>query len=266
MADINKKQFLDYEGLALYNELIKNYIDSKSDTSSEEILQELATYKTENDARHQANEQAIEVNKNAIEVLNGDKETEGSILNAIDTVVGDATQEAVDTAISNLVANAPEALDTLKEIADWIANDETGTEALVQRVSDIEDAAEALAIKEEEDIAALTEKEEADIADLKAYVDTQDSYYWNHITSIELMKVNSLFAEEQKAGQTAIEAIMENKAVVLKENQIIAEDIVIDDDKYINGNGATFEGQVTVPSGANVVIENATFAKPVIVA
>lgn len=43
-----------------------------------------------------------------------------------------------NTAISNLINGAPETLDTLKEIADWIANDETGTTALTNRVSGLE--------------------------------------------------------------------------------------------------------------------------------
>lgn len=42
---------------------------------------------------------------------------------------------AVDNAIKGIIADAPEAFDTLKEIADWIANDETGTVALANTVS-----------------------------------------------------------------------------------------------------------------------------------
>lgn len=49
----------------------------------------------------------------------------------------DVTEE-ISTAISSVVDSAPEAFDTLKEIADWIAEDETGTAALVERVGNIE--------------------------------------------------------------------------------------------------------------------------------
>ena len=35
-----------------------------------------------------------------------------------------------------LTADAPEAFDTLKEIADWIKQDETATAALIQTVSE----------------------------------------------------------------------------------------------------------------------------------
>lgn len=250
MADL-KKLFLDYEGLKLYDSLIKEYVNAQkgdTDKSTAEVLQELNDYVEANNARVQEAEDAIAV-------LNGDKDTEGSVANIVDTVVGAATAEAVENAIKDLVDNAPEALDTLKEIADWIAEDETGTAALIDRVSDIEEAAEALAAKEEQDIA-----------DLKDYVDAQDAYYFDHIGSIETMKVNALFAVEQKAGESAAAAIAANSSVKLGADQVIADDIVISGDKYIDANGAVFEGQVTVPAGANVVIENATFAKPVIVA
>lgn len=44
----------------------------------------------------------------------------------------------LQTQYNNLIKDAPAALDTLKEIADWITNDETGTQALIQRVTNIE--------------------------------------------------------------------------------------------------------------------------------
>lgn len=64
----------------------------------------------------------VKANEDAITVINGDAATEGSIANAI----------------SKVVDSAPEAFDTLKEISDWISADETGTAALVQRVTDAE--------------------------------------------------------------------------------------------------------------------------------
>lgn len=55
---------------------------------------------------------------------------------------------AVDNAIKGIIADAPEAFDTLKEIADWIANDETGAVALANAIS-----ANAAAIVEEKERA-----------------------------------------------------------------------------------------------------------------
>ncbi len=43
-----------------------------------------------------------------------------------------------DTTVTNLINGAPEAYDTLKEIADWIANDESGVSALTNRVAALE--------------------------------------------------------------------------------------------------------------------------------
>ena len=65
-------------------------------------------------------------NKAAIEVLNGDANVEGSVINT------------VSTEIAKVVANAPEAFDTLKEIADYIANDKAGAAELSNRISALE--------------------------------------------------------------------------------------------------------------------------------
>lgn len=45
---------------------------------------------------------------------------------------------SIETKYDNLIKDAPAALDTLKEIADWITKDETGTQAFIQRVTNIE--------------------------------------------------------------------------------------------------------------------------------
>lgn len=52
--------------------------------------------------------------------------------------------KAIDTKVSTVVGGAPEAFDTLKEVADWIANDKTGTTALVNRVTEAEKQIENL--------------------------------------------------------------------------------------------------------------------------
>lgn len=47
-------------------------------------------------------------------------------------------EASLDSKIQQLINNAPEAYNTLKEIADWIASDEEGTSALVNRVVALE--------------------------------------------------------------------------------------------------------------------------------
>lgn len=54
-------------------------------------------------------------------------------VDSLETRVG-----SIETKYDNLIKDAPAALDTLKEIADWITKDETGTQALIQRVTNIE--------------------------------------------------------------------------------------------------------------------------------
>lgn len=44
-------------------------------------------------------------------------------------------KSSVDNAIKGVIADAPKAFDTLKEIADWIANDKTGAVALANAIS-----------------------------------------------------------------------------------------------------------------------------------
>lgn len=228
MANIENKLFLDFEGLSQYDELIKKYVQNEAVTSTNQALEQLTLLG-----------QAVAANTEALAVLNG--EAEGSV------------SKAVKDAVAALVNGAPEALDTLKELADWIEGDETASAALVKRVADNEAAIEAL--------------QDADEA-MKEYVDTQDVAYYDAIQSIANLKIMSLFPVKQAedvSAAAAITSLNEGEAIELLPNQDIADDIVIDKSCYINANGATFTGVVTVPAGADVVIENATFSKPVVV-
>ena len=60
-----------------------------------------------------------------------------AVLNGGSSVTGSVDYK-VKTAIDAVVDSAPEAFDTLKEVADWIATDESGAAALAQRISDLE--------------------------------------------------------------------------------------------------------------------------------
>ena len=64
------------------------------------------------------NADAIADNKAAIEVLNGDAETAGSVANTATSVAA--------AKVAEIVAGADAKFDTLKEIADWILSDTTG--------------------------------------------------------------------------------------------------------------------------------------------
>jgi hypothetical protein len=79
-------------------------------------------------------------------------EAKVDVLNGEATVEGSVKKQVVD-AIASVVAKAPEDFDTLKEIADWIANDQTGAASLANRVSAVEktvgEQGEAIAALEE---------------------------------------------------------------------------------------------------------------------
>lgn len=78
-----------------------------------------------------SNEQLTTLGKvDGLETLVGSIETN---ISELSTSVG-----SLQTQYNNLIKDAPAALDTLKEIADWITKDETGTQALIQRVANIE--------------------------------------------------------------------------------------------------------------------------------
>ena len=87
---------------------------------------------------------SITANASAIQTLNGDDKTAGSVRYI--------AKDAASTAVAGVVAGAPEAFDTLKEIADWIstASGETASQILTkvntntQNISNLSGATEGL--------------------------------------------------------------------------------------------------------------------------
>lgn len=76
-----------------------------------------------------------------------------TLQSAIDTLNGTgegSVHETVTNAVATIVANAPEDFDTLKEVADWIANDTTGSLNLIERVDKVEQDLSDLNIPTEE--------------------------------------------------------------------------------------------------------------------
>lgn len=96
--------------------------------SAADVKLALENYEEINNARVKAAEDknveqdaAIKANADAIEVLNGTGE-------------GSVSKQVID-AIAEVVAEAPEAFDTLKEIADYIAGDKTNAAELLNKVN-----------------------------------------------------------------------------------------------------------------------------------
>jgi hypothetical protein len=98
----------------------------------------------------------IKSNTDAIAILNGDINTAGS--------VAKTAAEAAKTEVATLIGDAPEALDTIHEIAAWIQNDETGAAALATKVGEHSTA-----------IAAINDASTGILATAKKYTDDQIS-------------------------------------------------------------------------------------------
>lgn len=143
MADI--KKFLDQAGVGVLWSRIADELEKKqtaidavktqSDTNKSDITTmkgqiaalEAGTY-DDTEVRNliSANAGNITANANAIATLNGDANTDGSV------------SKKVAEGIASVVAGADASFDTLKEIADWIANDTTGAASMANKISALE--------------------------------------------------------------------------------------------------------------------------------
>lgn len=91
------------------------------------LVQMIADAKTAATYDDTAVKASIKTNTDAIAILNGDVSTIGS--------VKAEAKAAADTAIAAVVGAAPEAMNTLEEVAAWIANDESGAAAMAADIS-----------------------------------------------------------------------------------------------------------------------------------
>ena len=99
----------------------------------------------------------------------------------------------IQTAIDGVVDGADDAFNTLKEVADWIKSDETGTSALVTRVS----------------------TNETDIADLKEYAQ-------NHcVMKTVVLSVASWSNKLQTISESSVKATSLVKAYLLSNDAAV---------------------------------------------
>mgnify|MGYP002513545955 CR=1 FL=1 len=119
-AEIAKIQMPSMEGYAT-----EEWVQSQGYLTEHQDLGHLATKDEVLSVEDKAN-----ANADALAVLNGDGE--GSVV------------KTVNDAISNVIAGAPGTFDTLKEIADYIANDQTGAAELAEKVATLEEEVENL--------------------------------------------------------------------------------------------------------------------------
>ena len=99
--------------------------------------------------------------------------------------------EAIANAINAVVNSAPEAFDTLKEIADWIEQDEAGSAALILRVSAIEEK------NTEQDTAISNEVTARTSADntLQSNIETEASTRQSAINTLTNSKLDNITIE-----------------------------------------------------------------------
>lgn len=124
---------------------IQTALEGKADKTTLEALENKVYTKTEVDALLEelnltSVTQAIADNKTAIEgEVERAKSAENAILSTITTIVGEDKDKSIRTIAKEEVAlvvdSAPETFDTLKEIAVWIENDETGAAAMANKIA-----------------------------------------------------------------------------------------------------------------------------------
>ena len=115
MANTNTKN-VSVELLGYYDEKLKVWVKEEDSTNlataktyTDEEVAKINTAASDLGDRVTAVEGKASANETAISILNGDETTAGSV------------KKAVADGIAKIVADAPESLDTLKEISDWIS-------------------------------------------------------------------------------------------------------------------------------------------------
>jgi hypothetical protein len=162
------------------------------DTAVRELIQANADAIAENKTAHEANAAAIEV-------LNGDAETVGSVANTATTVAA--------AEVAKIVANADADFDTLKEIADWILNDTTGAADMANDIAALQ--AQMVGIDE------TVVKSVAAAIDTALKVDGADKY----ALASDLVDLANRVKALEDAGymdEVAVNAAIDSKITALK--------------------------------------------------
>ena len=153
---------------------------------------------------------AVAALQSLIDILNSDSNVDGSV------------SKTVADAVARVVAGAPEDLDTLKEIADYIASDKTGAAQLAAAISQLQ---------------TLTEKHTSDIAG------------------------NASGVAENKAGVAALKTLTAGHTKSIEDLRIAKQDALVSGTniKTINGVPVLGAGDIKTPAPTKVSeLENDT--------
>lgn len=178
----------DSSSNAIANKTVKKYVDgiaSKTDASILYLNEEVA------------------VLQSLIDILNSDSNVDGSV------------KKTVADAVARVVAGAPEDLDTLKEIADYIASDKTGAAQMAAAISQLQ---------------TLTEKHTSDIAG------------------------NASGVAENKAGVAALKTLTAGHTKSIEDLRIAKQDALVSGTniKTINGVPVLGAGDIQTPAPTKV--------------
>ena len=146
---------------------------------------------------------AVAALQSLIDILNSDSNVDGSV------------RKTVADAIARVVAGAPEDLDTLKEIADYIASDKTGAAELAAAISQLQ---------------TLTEKHTSDIAG------------------------NASGVAENKAGVAELKTLTAGHTKSIEDLRIAKQDALVSGTniKTINGVPVLGSGDIKTPAPTKV--------------
>lgn len=146
---------------------------------------------------------AVAALQSLIDILNSDSNVDGSV------------SKTVADAIARVVAGAPEDLDTLKEIADYIASDKTGAAQMAAAISQLQ---------------TLTEKHTSDIAG------------------------NASGVAENKAGVAALKTLTAGHTKSIEDLRIAKQDALVSGTniKTINGVPVLGSGDIKTPAPTKV--------------
>lgn len=99
-------------------------------------------------------------------------------------IASEVAQNITESEVAKIVDAAPETLDTLKEVAEWIAADESGTQAIVNDISNLKNAAEAGAKTDLELSAAIN-------ANVQSIINLQAKHLYVHSVFVSYKNTDS---------------------------------------------------------------------------
>ena len=183
-------KYLDYDGLLAYDRLIKELIKNGNNSLAQKIeklmggsevpsVADLQAALNTLQSTHQTD--VAELKSVIADILGGSEKTSlKELADAIAKLNGDdnvdgSVKKQVKDAINAVVDGAPETFDTLKEIADWIGSDESGTAELI---SEVDANTKAIAANKQ----AIADNKQA-IADNKAALDKDIKDLEKHVAS-----------------------------------------------------------------------------------